>query len=72
MKYVCGQCGKEEETELLLESWVIPKIGMCTEKPEIGQNPLGHGVIRAFCSSGCEDKYRKKFYQESLLQPKTS
>lgn len=68
MKCICGHCNKQTETETFPESWVVSKMSYGTEREETGENPLGHGVVRAFCSSSCEEQYRTKYYQTTLFQ----
>lgn len=66
MKCICGRCKKEVETDVFPDTWVISEHCMGTEKKETGKNPLGHGVILAFCSEDCKKKAYDKFLKEAM------
>ncbi|MHC4228941.1 MAG: hypothetical protein ACYSW0_16055 [Planctomycetota bacterium] len=63
MKLACP-CGETQETPTIPETWVVSqfKLGM-SEEPETGENPLGHGVVRAFCSQECEQNAKDENFQ---------
>jgi hypothetical protein len=70
MRLVCGLCKKVEEAKgsSLADGWVIPTLCMDSERKETGKNPLGYGVVKAFCSQGCADKAKSEFLKGNLFK----
>ena len=66
MKCICGNCKKEVETDGFPKDWVVSKYSMHTERKETGENPLGAGVVRAFCSEGCEKKAHNRHLKGAI------
>jgi len=68
MKVICGYCGKTiEDLDEFPKDWVVPTFSIESEREEDGTNPLGYGVVKAFCSEDCAKTFQKEYYKKHLF-----